>query len=229
MRTDPAGGEPLPFADRREVGARLARRLSSLRGTDALLLALPRGGVPVAEVIARELRLPLDLLVVRKVGAPAEPEYGLGSVTEFGDVHLDLPRVRAAGYTRADLEPVVRREQEEAARRSRLYRRGGPPPEVAGRTVVLVDDGVATGGTLEGACRSMRSRGARRIVVAIGVGPAETVDRLRSLADEVVCLATPEEFFAVGGFYRDFEPVDDQEVLSCLGRARSGERAPTGA
>lgn len=218
----------LPFKDRHDAGLRLAHRLVGLRGSDALLLALPRGGVAVAAVMGRELDLPVDVLVLRKVALPSEPEYGLGSVSEFGEVRLDRPRLAGLGVDAAVLEPVVRAEHAEAVRRARLYRRGRPPPDLAGRTAVLVDDGVATGGTLEGAIAVARHRGARRVIVAIGVGPPEAIDRLRHLADDVVCLAIPSEFFAVGAFYRDFAPVEDDAVLDELSRS-TVSRASTGS
>ncbi len=209
-----------PLADRQEAGRLLAARLEELRGTDAILLALPRGGVLVAAEMARTLELPLDVLVVRKVAAPEEPEYGLGSVTEFGDLTLDTARIRAAFGSGLALDPVIAAEREEAVRRARLYRRGLAPPALAGRTAVLVDDGVATGVTLDGAIRCVRSQQAARAIVAVGVGPPETIARLRREADQVVCLATPPEFFAVGGYYRSFEPVSDDEVLRALASCR---------
>jgi putative phosphoribosyl transferase len=208
--------ERLPLDDRADAGRRLALRLSAWTGPRTLLLALPRGGVLVAAEIARELDLPLDILVIRKVAAPHEPEYGLGSVSEFGDLHLDERRVRETVSGPAELVLVIEAERSEARRRAQLYRRGGAPPELQERTVVLVDDGLATGGTMEGAIYAVRARGAGHVVVAVGVGPADTVERLRPLADEVVCLATPHDFFAVGGHYRSFEPVSDEEVLRAL-------------
>jgi putative phosphoribosyl transferase len=192
-----------------------------------LVLALPRGGVPVGYEIAIALALPLDVVVVRKVGAPGDPEYGLGAVTEGGELFLDEPRVRQMGLRRSDLDAVILREKEEAVRRSVLYRGARPPMPVEGKVVVLVDDGVATGGTLIAAARLLRRRNPRRLVIATGVSPPETARRLRREADDVECLLIPEEFFSVGSFYRSFEPVEDNEVIELLDAAAGGRSTRT--
>jgi putative phosphoribosyl transferase len=193
-------------------------------GTKPVVLALPRGGVPVAFEIARRLGVPLDILIVRKIGAPDNPEYGLGALVEDGSRFVDEGRVREAGYTPRDLEPTIARELEEIRRRAREYRGGAPPADLAGRTVILVDDGVATGGSLVAAIRSVRHLGARHIVVAVGVAPPDTVGTLARSADEVVVLLTPAAFFAVGEWYERFDQVTDPEVESLLEESRARAR-----
>jgi putative phosphoribosyl transferase len=205
------------FRDRSEAGERLADRLERYRDVRALVLALPRGGVPVAAPIARRLHAPLDVLVVRKIGAPDNPEYGLGAVVEDGTLLLDDERARAAGYGPEDLAPTIARERREAVERAARYRAGRPVPDVAERPVLLVDDGLATGVTVRAALQALRARRPSRLVVAAGVAPPETVDELARTADEVVVVERPEAFFAVGEFYRRFEPVPDAEVIRILG------------
>lgn len=221
-------GSPEPLPDRRTAGERLAERLESYRDQDPLVLALPRGGVPVAFEIARRLGAPLDVLIVRKVGAPSNPEYGLGAVVEGGSRLLDEPRIRAAGYTVRELGPTIARETAEVERRASDYRGGRPPMEVQGRTVILVDDGVATGGTVLAALRAVRARGPRRVVLALGVAPPDTADTLRPEVDELVILLMPKVFFAVGEWYHQFSQVSDQEVRLLLERARSMPAPRTG-
>jgi predicted phosphoribosyltransferase len=216
--------EPLP--DRRTAGERLAARLDTYRDQDPVVVALPRGGVPVAAEIASRLGAPLDILIVRKIGAPGNPEYGLGAVVEGGTRFLDEPRVRAAGYTVRDLSRTIAREVAEVERRAREFRAGRPPVEVKDRTVILVDDGVATGGTVLAALRALRARGPRRIVVALGVAPADTVETLRSEVDDLVVLLAPIMFFAVGEWYHQFSQVSDEEVQELLARFRGISAGP---
>ncbi|HYA54305.1 MAG TPA: phosphoribosyltransferase [Thermoplasmata archaeon] len=211
--------DPLP--DRRSAGERLAARLEVYRDRDPVVLALPRGGVPVGFEIARRLRAPLDVLIVRKVGAPGNPEYGLGAVVEGGSRFLDEPRVRAMGLTVRDLLPTIARELAEVDRRAHAYRANRPPVDVRGRTVILVDDGVATGGTVIAALRAVRAREPLRRVLALGVAPPDTVDALRSEVDDLVVLLTPSVFFAVGEWYHQFSQVSDAEVEQLLDRART--------
>lgn len=222
----PPEGSPEPLPDRRAAGVLLAERLGSYRDQDPVVLALPRGGVPVAYEIARRINAPLDVLIVRKVGAPSNPEYGLGAVVEGGTRFLDEPRVRAAGYTVRDLGPTIAREIAEVDRRAREYREGHPPAEVKNRTVILVDDGVATGATILAALRSLRPRGPRQVVVALGVAPPDTVETLRREADALVVLLVPRTFFAVGEWYRQFSQVSDGEVRKLLGRSRTSTPPP---
>ncbi len=206
--------EPLP--GRAEAGRRLGLALAHLRPSRPVVLGLPRGGVPVADPIARSLRAPLDVLVVRKIGAPGNPEYGLGAVVEGGGVYLDRPRLQEVGVTEAELGPSIRAERERAEREATRYRAGRPRVGIEGRVVVVVDDGVATGGSAIAAVRSLRAEGARRIVVALGVGPPDAIARLGREAEEVVVLLAPPAFYAVGQWYDDFAPVPERTVVRLL-------------
>ncbi len=207
---------PSRLKDRREAGQRLAERLVRFEAEKPLLLALPRGGVPVAFEIARRLHTPLDVLIVRKIGAPGNPEYGLGAVVEGGYQYLDTPRVFEAGLTESDLRRTIEEERREVERRSLTYRDHRPREPLEGRFVILVDDGVATGGTVVAATRAVRAAKARRIVIALGVCPPESYEILKREADEVVSLMLPRPFFAVGEWYDDFAPVSDEEVIRLL-------------
>lgn len=211
---------PVPLPDRETAGVLLAERLRRYASEDPVVIALPRGGVPVGFEIASRLHAPLDILIVRKIGAPGNPEYGLGAVVEGGTRFLDEPRVRAAGLTVRELGPTIAREVAEVDRRARQFRAGRPPIDVTNRTVILVDDGVATGGTILAALRALKLRGPRRIIVALGVAPPETVDLLRTECDDIVVLLSPEMFFAVGEWYRRFAQVSDEEVERLLARSR---------
>lgn len=213
-------GSPRPLPDRQTAGVRLAARLRHYRDERPVVLALPRGGVPVGFEIASRLGAPLDILIVRKIGAPGNPEYGLGAVVEGGTRFLDEPRVRAIGHTVRDLGPIIAREMAEVERRAQEFRAGRPPVDIHDRTVILVDDGVATGGTVLAALQAIRSRGPRRIVVALGVAPPDTVESLRAEVDDLVVLLVPRVFFAVGEWYHQFSQVSDEEVLVLLERAR---------
>ncbi|MBC2904171.1 phosphoribosyltransferase family protein [Streptomyces cupreus] len=217
------------FEDRADAGRRLARRLVNLRGRDVVVLGLPRGGMPVAHEVARELGAPLDVLVVRKLGVPWQPELGFGAVGEGGVRVLNddvLGDVRLGPAERARVEEAERTELD---RRVRRYRAGRAPLPLAGRTALVVDDGLATGGTAETACRIVRGRGAARVVLAVPVGPQSTVERLRAAADQVICLLPVRRLGAVGAWYDDFGQVDDAEVTALLARAADTARAPASA
>jgi putative phosphoribosyl transferase len=211
--------------DREDAGAQLANQLAHYAPDRPVILALPRGGVPVGFEIAVRLGVSLDVLIVRKIGAPGNPEYGLGALVEDGSRYIDTQRVREAGFSLRDLEPTIARELEEVRRRAAAYRGGASLPDLRGRTVILVDDGVATGGSLWAAIRAVRHHRPRRVVVAVGVAPAETVARLEREADDVVVLIAPREFFAVGEWYRRFDQVSDEEVERLLERGRTGSTA----
>lgn len=213
----------MSFRDRREAGRRLAERLSGLRVTSPLVLGLPRGGVPVAFEVAKALDAPLDILVVRKLGVPFQPELGMGAVGEDGVRVLNPDVLRQARVTETQLADVEARERAEVEERATRLRMGRPAIPVAGRTVVIVDDGLATGGTARAAVRVARARGAERVVLAVPVAPPETVATLRADADDVVAVDTPEPFFAIGGWYSDFSPTSDTEVVELLRAARGHE------
>ena len=202
--------------DRVDAGRRLARRLEKYRHERPAIVALPRGGVPVGAEVARALDAPLDILIVRKIGAPGNPEYGLGAVAEDGSRVIDDPRVREIGLTREDLEPVIAEELEEIARRASIYRSGRPAIDLRDRTVILVDDGVATGVTVRAAVVAVRRQGPRRVVLAFGVSPPQTQEALARIADDVIVLLVPPRFYAVGEWYLDFRPVEDADVLRTL-------------
>jgi len=214
--------------DRVEGGRLLARHLMSYArvaragardGGDVVVLALPRGGVPVAYEVARALDAPLDVFVVRKIGVPGQAEMALGAIASGGVRVLDDDLVRALQIPQSSVQAVIDRELEELERRERVYRDGRPVPEVAGRTVILVDDGLATGASMQAALQALRRRGPARIVVAVPVGSSDSCDAMRALADEVVCAWTPEPFRAVGLWYEDFAQTTDDEVRELLARA----------
>jgi predicted phosphoribosyltransferase len=209
----------MPFLDRAHAGRALGQALAHLRGGAPVVLALPRGGVPVGLEVARALGAPLDVVVVRKLGAPGHPEFAVGAIAP-GAVYVDRSIIRQLGVPPAYLEQVTAAEARELARRELAYRAGRPPLDVAGRLVVLVDDGLATGATIRAALASLRERGPARVVLAAPVGAPETIARLRELADEVVCLETPPDFRAVSLAYDNFDPTSDAEVMRCLAAAR---------
>jgi len=216
------------FRDRHDAGRRLARSLSSYTGReDVVVLALPRGGVPVAFEVAAALGVPLDVFLVRKLGAPGQPELAMGAIASGGARVLDRSLVARLGVSAAQVAEVEARELRELERRERAYRGDSPAPSVAGRTVILVDDGVATGASLKAAIAAMREQGPAAIVAAVPVAPPSTRRALEALADQVVCVASPEPFYAVGNFYDDFAETGDEEVRELL--ARAGRRAPGGA
>jgi len=206
------------FTDRTDAGRQLARRLRYLRGDDPVVLGLPRGGVLVAFEVAISLRAPLDVIVVRKLGVPFEPEYAFGAIGEGGARVIDAVIWRT-WLTEVEVAAVEARERAELDRLVRLLRGGRPPVPLAGRTVVIVDDGIATGATARAACQVARARGAARVVVAAPVGPLDAVALLRRDADEVVCANIPRSFSAIGEWYADFTQTADDEVRALLEKA----------
>lgn len=191
-----------------------------------MVLGLPRGGVPVAAEVAAVLGAPLDVVVVRKLGAPFQPELGMGAIGEGGVRVIDQELLRLTGATPEQLAQVERGERAELDRRSRRYRGDRRPTDLDGRTALVVDDGVATGSTARAACLVARERGASRVLLAVPVGPGDAAARLGSAADEVVCLDTPGYFPGVGAFYDDFEQTTDEEVVGCLERAAAARARP---
>ncbi|GGS71866.1 phosphoribosyltransferase family protein [Streptomyces cinerochromogenes] len=217
------------FRNRLEAGRRLGERLEYLRGQDVVVLGLPRGGVPVAAEVAAALDAPLDVCLVRKLGVPYQPELGMGAIGEDGVRVINQDVLRGTGVSPDDLHLVEERERRVLHDRAARYRGATPPVSVAGRTAVVVDDGVATGSTARAACRIARARGAARIVLAVPVAPRDFARRLAGDADDLVCLDNPWDFAAVGQFYGDFTQVEDEEVTACLRRAASRHRHTAGA
>jgi putative phosphoribosyl transferase len=211
----------MTFRDRHDAGARLALRLAE-RGFEApVVLALPRGGVPVGYEVASALGAPLDLLLVRKVGVPWQPELAMGAVVDGQEREVVLHEevVRALGIPEEEVHRAAAREVAEIERRRALYLRGRSPVDVAGRTVIVVDDGIATGTTMRAALRALRRRGPQRLVLAVPVAAPEALEALRGEVDEVVCLRAPRELGAIGFFYHDFHQLSDAEVRELLDRA----------
>jgi putative phosphoribosyl transferase len=215
------------FRDRRDAGRQLAGRLGRLAAQRPVVVGLPRGGVPVAHEIARALGAPLDVVVVRKLGHPSQPELGVGAIGEGGVRLLNERLIHETGVRDEQLDPVIDREAAELERRVRRYRGDRPATSVADRTVVVVDDGLATGFTAWAAVEVLRRHGAARIVLAVPVAPVATVERLRAHVDELVCLETPETFWAIGQFYDDFDQVTDEEVTALLAADGAQEHPPT--
>ena len=211
------------FIDRADAGRQLAVSTVHAPGSAALILGLPRGGVPVANQIASAWGASLDVVVVRKLGAPANPEFALGAIGEDGVVVVDDEVRRRLGVTPAQLEKAIVDQRRELVRRVLLYRGDRPRLPVAGRDVVVVDDGLATGSTAVAAVAVARLMGAARVTVAVPVGSAQAVERLRSVADDVACLEQPEPFYSVSQHYDDFAQVSDTDVLSILARRLEGD------
>ncbi|MER7722546.1 phosphoribosyltransferase [Streptomyces sp. NPDC096323] len=217
------------FTDRADAGQRLAEALRPLAADDPVVLGLPRGGVPVAFHVARELGAALDVIVVRKLGVPYHPELAFGAIGEGGVRVISDDVVRRGGVSQTDVASVEGAEEAELRRRARAFRGDRPRIPLAGRTVIVVDDGIATGATALAACEVARAQGAARVVLAVPVGPPDAADRLGSQVDELVCLSKPYGFSAVGEWYRDFGQTPDEEVVSLLARAAAPSRTATAA
>lgn len=217
------------FADRRDAGRRLADLLDRPRQGTPIVIGLARGGLVIAAEVAGRLRAPLDVLVVRKIGCPWQPELGVGALVEGGIVVRDEALIRELGIETAELEAVIDRERHELDRRVRRYRAGRAPIDVAGAEVIIVDDGLATGGTARAAIADVRARGARRIVLAVPIAPRDTVRALAREVDEIVVVATPDWFGAIGEWYADFVQTSDEEVVALLAGegASQGRSSPT--
>lgn len=218
------------FRDRHDAGRRLGEKLRGYAGTATLVLALPRGGVPVAAEVAAMLGLPLDVFIVRKLGVPGHAELAMGAIASGGVRVVNEDVVRDLGIPERAIDSVAHAEAAELVRRETAYRGGRPPLDVGGRTVILVDDGLATGATMRAAVQALRARHAARIVVAVPVGALGTCNMLATEADEIICAMTPEPFLAVGYWYENFEQTTDAEVeaiLSSGGRIRQSDEAIT--
>jgi putative phosphoribosyl transferase len=209
------------FRDRGHAGLSLAKELNAYRGDpNAVILALPRGGVAVGYEISRTLHLPLDVFITRKVGTPDNPEYAIGAVSETGAIYLNPEAVDAFNLSHDDLEGLIQAQRREIARRQALYRQGRRVPVLADRTVILVDDGIATGSTFFATIEAVRELSPRRLIAAIPVGPRETLSRVKSLVDELIVLEVPDHFSAVGEAYEDFTQVEDEQVVALLKSAQ---------
>lgn len=212
----------LPFVDRRQAGKELAAALQHHRGTESVVLAIPRGGVVVGYEVAVELDLALDVIVPRKIGAPGQPELAIGAVASWGDHDfiIDERSVSYLGVSQDYIESEVKAQLAEIGRRLQAYRRTAEPPKVEGRSVILVDDGIATGYTTRAGALALRNLKASLIALAVPVGPADSLQAIRHSVDELVCLKTPDPFLAVGYWYQDFTQVSDEEVVELLEKAR---------
>lgn len=210
------------FADRTDAGRRLGKRLAAMDLPDPVVLALPRGGVPVGYEVAMALNAPLDVVVARKLGAPFQPELGVGAIAEGGVLVLEDATLEGLGLSRADMDDTVVQERAELERRVRHYRVDRQLPSTAGRSVVVVDDGLATGVTARAALRSLRRREPAQLILAVPVGPPDAHRMMAGDADAVICLEQPDRLAAVGQWYDDFRQTDDDTVLQLLARARRG-------
>jgi len=218
-------GYAMVYKDRKDAGRQLAEKLSRYGDkTDVIVLGLPRGGVTVAYEIAKVLHCPLDILIVRKIGFPGNPELAAGAVSETGSVVFNENIVTAYGVSKAYLEQETARQQEEIARRITLYRGGAGVPLLEGKTVILVDDGVATGATLKAAISTLKEERLARLVVALPVASQSAEQELAAMADEWVCLQAPAGFMAVGQYYSDFTQVEDDDVVAMLNQGAAFER-----
>jgi predicted phosphoribosyltransferase len=204
------------FVDRRDGGRRLATRLHEFAGRDVIVLALPRGGIVVGFEVARVLGAPLDVFVVRKLGVPGHEELAMGAIASGGAISVNREVVSALGITEEQLSELAQVEAAELTWREQRYREGRPPLDLRDRTVLVVDDGLATGSTMQAAILALRELGPARVVVAVPVAPASTCRELAVRADQVICLETPEPFYSVGQFYRDFAQVSDEDVRALL-------------
>jgi putative phosphoribosyl transferase len=210
--------DPAPFTNRRAAGRALARALARKGLSDPVVLALPRGGVPVAAEIARHLRAPLDIVLVRKIGVPLQRELAAAAVINGGNAEIvtNDDVMALAGLTRADIDQLAKRELAEIERRRRVYLQGRERVPLEGRTLILVDDGIATGASVRAALAALRRRQPRALLLAVPVAPADTVAALRAEVDDVVCLKTPDPFMAIGLHYRDFHQLSDEDVICAL-------------
>lgn len=206
------------FNDRTTAGRKLAQRLNYLKNKEVVVLGLPRGGVPVAFQVAEELKAPLDVIVVRKLGVPFQPELAMGAVGEGGVVIRNDEVIRMAKISTEEFAKAQARENVEVAKRATKFREGRSPVSLKARIALIVDDGIATGSTAQAACDVARALGAEKVMLAVPVGSREAVAALTSKADEVICLEIPDNFFAVGEWYEDFSPVSDEEVVELLRR-----------
>ena len=204
------------FKNRAEAGMKLAESMKDFGGKDVVVLGIPRGGVVVAKEIAKELGAPMDIIVTKKIGAPGEPEFALGAVTQEGDVIMDRQVAESLGASREYLDDQIAEKRKEVSDRMRRLRGDAPYPTLEGRVVLIVDDGIATGSSMEAAVMSVKKRKPKEVVVAVPVAPRDAIDALTEDGTKVVCLESPGSFLAIGEFYRDFGQVEDTEVVRIL-------------
>ena len=206
------------FRDRIDAAQKLTQSLKEYESLKPIILALPRGGVPIGYEVAQALHAPLDILVVRKVGAPWNPEFGIGALAPGVEI-LDEDSLQTLGLTRSDLEGIIEEETLELNRRIRLYRGHDDFPDIAGKTVILIDDGLATGISTRAAILAIKKMNPSQLILAVPVGPQDTINKLKKLVDTLICLEVPPHFYAVGAFYHDFPQVSDAEVIDLLKRS----------
>jgi putative phosphoribosyl transferase len=208
------------FSDRRDAGVQLASRLEEYKGqTGLLVLALPRGGVETGYEIAHYLKVPLDIVIVRKIGFPGQPELAIGAVSETGGVVLNDSIISMYGVSKDYIEREVSQQKKEISRRVELYRKGRRLPSLEGKTIILVDDGVATGATVKAAIITLKEEKLKKLIVALPVAPVSMADEIEQMADTLICIETPFDFMAVGAYYHDFTQVSDEEVIDLLKRS----------
>jgi putative phosphoribosyl transferase len=208
------------FNDRRDAGVHLASRLEEYKGqTGVLVLALPRGGVATGYEIAHYLKVPLDIVIVRKIGFPGQPELAIGAVSETGRVVLNESIISMYGVSKDYVEREVSQQKKEISRRAELYRKGKRLPSLEGKTIILVDDGVATGATMKAAIITLKEEMLKKLIVALPVAPAGMADEIEQMANTLICIETPFDFMAVGAYYHDFTQVSDEEVIDLLKRS----------
>ncbi|HEY7089331.1 MAG TPA: phosphoribosyltransferase [Tepidisphaeraceae bacterium] len=218
---------PFLFSDRSHAGKVLANQLQAhANEPDVLVLALPRGGVPVAYEVAKALGSPLDVFQVRKLGVPGEEELAMGALASGGILFLNRGIIESIGITPEQIDAVIQQEQAELERRDRAYRGDRPTPQINGKTVILIDDGLATGSTMRAAAEAIRRQQPKRLIIAVPTGAAETCEQLRAFADEVICAIAPSDFRAVGLWYEDFPQLNDQQVRELLAHATIPENQP---
>lgn len=211
----------MKYKDRQDAGQKLAKELEKYSQNKPIIIALPRGGVVVAYEIAKRLKAPLDIIIARKIGAPFNPEFGLGAISENGASTLDNEAIRHFGLTDGDVEQAINRENEVMSKKIELYRKGSIPMELKDQTVILVDDGLATGVTTKAAITSIKQSSPKRIILAVPVSPPDAINKLLKEVDEIVCLKTPDEFYAVSAYYDNFEQISDNEVINLLHKAKN--------